>query len=72
MATIQCPSQPWAITGTNCNAHDLRSGFWMHNGDVAGLDAPTFLPGGSTVKNSQPYDGCRDVFVIGRLAGRAA
>lgn len=72
MATIRHADQPWAITGTNCNAHDLRSGFWLHEGAVASLDAPPFVPAGSTVKNERPYDGCRDTFVIGGLAERTA
>lgn len=73
MATIQIKEQRWAVTGTNCSAHELRRPwFWLADGDVAALDAPSLIPAGSTVKNSRPYEGCQDVFVIGRLAGRPA
>ncbi|OMG87988.1 hypothetical protein [Achromobacter xylosoxidans] len=73
MATIRVREQRWAITGANFYVAELRQPhFWQCDGDVAGLDAPSLIPAGSTVKNSGPYEGCEDVFVIGRLASRTA
>ncbi len=73
MAIIRFREQRWAITGANFYVAELRYPYFSQcDGDVASLDAPSLIPAGSTVKNSRPYEGCTDVFVIGRLASRTA
>lgn len=41
--------QPWSLTGPANSVPDIQSGF--HYIDIASIDAPTYIPTGSTVKN---------------------
>lgn len=50
MKTTIHNDQPWAITSHRNSIPDFRDGFYMHI-DCASLDAPMYMPRGSTIEN---------------------
>lgn len=67
MKTKIIKDQQWAMTG-NYECFCLREGFYIHC-DVSAIDAPSYVPSGSTVENIVAgVDGTEDTrAVIGGL-----